>query len=179
MASSSLCPSRGITLIESCCALAIAAILVALGAPDLGRLLVERRLESAVHTLVADLRAARVLAAARGEPVRWTLRTAADGTCYMVHEARSGACHCESGETSDCEDGSPPLRTVHLPASRGVTLQGNVSAIVFDPRLGTASPGATLHLVGSHGRALDCVVNILGRVRVCSPEAMAPGHRRC
>jgi type IV fimbrial biogenesis protein FimT len=61
-------------------------------------------------------------------------------------------------------------------------VQGNVASILFDPLHGTSTPTGTLKIVGDSGRAVHHVVNIMGRVRTCSPVGAAPavpGFRVC
>ena len=64
------------------------------------------------------------------------------------------------------------------PADR-VRLQTNVSSMLIDPLHGTVSPTGTLRLIGDDTRSVNHVVNIMGRVRSCSPLAAVPGYRAC
>ena len=66
-----------------------------------------------------------------------------------------------------------------LPTSDQVSLLANVGSVLFDPLHGTISPTGTLRLVGTDARAVHHVVNIMGRVRSCSPQAAIPGYRAC
>jgi type IV fimbrial biogenesis protein FimT len=43
---------------------------------------------------------------------------------------------------------------------------------------GTSTPTGTLRLVGGRGRAVHHVVNVMGRVRSCTPAGV-PGWRAC
>ena len=43
---------------------------------------------------------------------------------------------------------------------------------------GTSTPTGTLRLVDSRGRAVHHVVNVMGRVRSCTPAGV-PGWRAC
>jgi type IV fimbrial biogenesis protein FimT len=61
-------------------------------------------------------------------------------------------------------------------------VQANVASILFDPLHGTSTPTGTLRVVADSGRAVHHVVNIMGRVRTCSPAGAAPvvaGYRVC
>jgi type IV fimbrial biogenesis protein FimT len=51
--------------------------------------------------------------------------------------------------------------------------------MAFDPLHGTATPTATWRVIARDGRAIHHVVNVMGRVRSCSPDAAVPGHRAC
>ena len=52
-------------------------------------------------------------------------------------------------------------------------------SVLFDPLHGTASPTATVRVTGLSGRAIHHVVNVMGRVRSCSPLGAVPGYRVC
>jgi type IV fimbrial biogenesis protein FimT len=60
-----------------------------------------------------------------------------------------------------------------------VTLLSNVRSIMVDPRLGTSTPGGTLRLSDRAGREIRHVVNIMARVRSCTPSGRLPGWRPC
>lgn len=172
-------PQRGITLAEACCAMAIVAILVALGAPASRELLDSRRLEGVAWQLASDLRLARTEAIARHEAVRVSLHVAPGGTCYVVHTGPADGCRCLSNGPAWCEGGAHAIRTVQLSAADRVRLESNVASMLFDPQRGTASPAGTLRLTDPRDRALHAIVNLLGRVRTCSPDARVAGYRAC
>ena len=69
-------------------------------------------------------------------------------------------------------------RSVYLPATQQVGLQANAGSILFDPLHGTSTPTATARVIGTMG-AIHHVVNVMGRVRSCSPEPAIPGYRTC
>ena len=71
------------------------------------------------------------------------------------------------------------LRSEGLPANSGVLLTGLQRPVVFDGRKGTVTPTATLRLTARDGRAIHQVVNIMGRVRSCSPAGAVGGLRAC
>jgi type IV fimbrial biogenesis protein FimT len=50
---------------------------------------------------------------------------------------------------------------------------------LFDPLHGTSSPTATLRVLGMNGRAVHHVINLMGRVRSCSPSTTVPGYPAC
>jgi type IV fimbrial biogenesis protein FimT len=60
-----------------------------------------------------------------------------------------------------------------------VAVHANVASVLFDPLHGTSTPTGTLRLVGSGGREVQHVVNVMGRVRSCSPLGAVPGYRPC
>jgi len=68
---------------------------------------------------------------------------------------------------------------VRLGLNSAVQLRSNVPSIVFDSAKGTSTPTGTLRLVSADERAVHLVVNIMGRVRSCSPRAAVPGYKAC
>jgi type IV fimbrial biogenesis protein FimT len=62
--------------------------------------------------------------------------------------------------------------------SAGVQLRSNSGSILFDAVKGTVTPTATLRVTSSVG-ALHQVVNLMGRVRTCSPDGALAGYARC
>jgi type IV fimbrial biogenesis protein FimT len=52
-------------------------------------------------------------------------------------------------------------------------------SITFDAVRGTVTPTATLRVEARDGRAIHQVVNLLGRVRSCSPLGRVGGERVC
>jgi len=62
-------PSQGFTLIELMVTVAVVALLVVLGAPNLSRFMLDRSVATATDTFVSDLRYARSEALKRGQTV--------------------------------------------------------------------------------------------------------------
>ena len=167
---------RGVTLIEACIALAITAVLLGAALPPF-RLAVERRhLEGVAAQLRTDIAHARSLAVARNESVRIGF---ASPSCYVVHTGPAGACQCDADGNARCTGGGASLRTVHLDADGQVTLSSNRDSILFDGARGTITPTGTVKITGRNGAAIHSVVNIMGRVRNCSPESAVPGYPAC
>lgn len=170
---------HGFTLVELCCTVALIAVVAGLALPAIGHLIALRRLDGAAATLAADLQFAKVLATSLGEPVRWSLNHGPGGSCYLVHRGPAGSCRCTIGRPPACTDGGVPARSVMLPVADRVTLEGNVGSIVFEPQLGSAAPTGTLRLLGADGRAVHCIVNLMGRVRLCAPGGPVRAYRPC
>jgi type IV fimbrial biogenesis protein FimT len=78
-----------------------------------------------------------------------------------------------------CSPGASEIRTVRLPATDRVQVQANVASILFDPVHGTSTPTGTVRVIGANGRELRHVVNVMGRVRTCSPQGSVGGYRAC
>ena len=168
--------ARGFTLVEACVTLAVLALLVGAAMPSLQQLLHTRRLDAAAVQLATDLQFARSQALARNQPVRLHFSTG-PGTrsCYVIRPAGAATCACPApGESCP---GS--LKTVSLGEGDAVTVHAPADSLLFDPRHGTSTPTGTLRLNGPDGRSVHQVVNVMGRVRSCSPQARVPGYPAC
>jgi type IV fimbrial biogenesis protein FimT len=170
---------RGITLIEAAIVLAITAIVATSAAPSLQRVIDARRLEGAATQLAADIQFIRSAAVARNEALRLSFHATTDGSCYVIHTGTADQCSCAAPGPAQCSGGAQQIRTATLTAADRVSLQANAGSMLFDPLHGTSSPTATLRLTGPNDRAIHHVVNIMGRVRTCSPQAAVPGYRAC
>jgi type IV fimbrial biogenesis protein FimT len=169
---------RGLTLVECMVALGVAAVAAAAAAPDLGRLIDAHRFAGIATQLAADLQLARHEAIVRNRSVRFSLDATAG--CYVIHTGAAGACNCAAGDApAVCSADTLAVRTVRWSAPDRVALETNAASIVFDPRHGTATPAATLRVVGADGRAVHHVVNVMGRVRSCAGQGRVPGYRAC
>ena len=169
---------RGITLVEACVTLAVAAIVATGAAPSMHQLLDARRFEGAAAQVASDLQFTRTAAVARNQRVRFSLQTDATGSCYVIHTGGADACRCGDSGPAVCDSGASEIRTVRLPASDRVTVQTNVASILFDPVHGTSTPAGTVRVLGS-GRELRHIVNVMGRVRSCSAQGSVAGFRAC
>ncbi|WP_284618233.1 GspH/FimT family pseudopilin [Aquabacterium humicola] len=153
-------PNRGVTLIEVLVAVAIAAILAGLAAPQFTQSIARTRLEGAVSTLGIDLQYVRSEAIHRRTNA--SLVVAADGASYDVrYTPTSGA--------------DVVLKTVTLPA--GVTL--SAGTVVFEGLRGTTT-AQTLTGSSSYTSAqLQVTTNAFGRIATCSPSAAFHGYTAC
>ena len=170
---------RGITLIEACVVIAITAVLGGAAAPSLRGLIDNRRIDGAATTLATDIQFVRTEAVARNQALRLSWHEMSDGSCYVIHTGNAAQCACNASGPATCIGGAQELRTVLLPSNDRVRLQTNVSSMLVDPLHGTVSPTGTLRLIGDDTRSVNHVVNIMGRVRSCSPLAAVPGYRSC
>jgi type IV fimbrial biogenesis protein FimT len=142
--------------------------------PGFQGLIDKQRLDGVAAQLVTDIQFARAEAVLRNTGVRLSLQTQAWGSCYVIHSGNANQCSCPEAGAALCADGAQQIKTVQLPAAERIAVQGNVSSILFDPLHGTSTPTGTLKLVAANGQAVHHVVNVMGRVRTCSPQGPAP-----
>jgi type IV fimbrial biogenesis protein FimT len=169
---------HGLSLLEVAIVVAILAIVGATAVPSFTALVDARRLDGAATRLAADVQFARGEAIARNRSLRLSLRTGADATCWIVHTGNAADCSCTAAGAV-CSGDAVAIKSVVLPSTERVAVAGNVASIVFDPLHGTSSPTGTLRLTDARGRSVHHVVNVLGRVRSCSPDGHVPGYPLC
>ena len=168
----------GFSLLEAAVVVAIVAIVGASALPSFSALIDARRLDSAATRLAADLQLSRSEAIARNRPLRLSVVAGADATCWVVHSGGASDCRCSASGVT-CANGALAIQSVVLPSAERVAVAGNVASIVFDPLHGTSTPTATLSLSDVRGRSVRHVVNVLGRVRSCSPAGTVAGYPAC
>ena len=168
---------RGFTLTEALIGVAVSAIAAGTVLPNFGGALERRRVEGAAAQLETDLQLTRSLAVAQNRTLRFEIARDAQGTCTIVHSGRAGDCTC-SPQGAACVPGVEAHRVQYHPASSGLAVQANVSSMVFDPMKGTVTPTATLRVEGPR-LSLRQVVNVMGRIRSCSPDGALPGYKAC
>ena len=167
----------GFTLIE--CLICVTTLLVGLSAavPSFEAARERRHVEGAAAQLETDLQLTRGLAVAQNRTVRFELGRDDHGTCYVVHTGSAGDCTC-SPEGAVCVPGVFALRSQHQAADTGVAIEANVRSMVFEPMKGTVTPTATLRVEGPR-TSIRQIINIMGRVRSCSPDGAVPGLKPC
>lgn len=171
---------RGITLLECCVCLTILCILVGSALPSFASMLDLQRLRGMSATLAGDLQLTRSEAILRNADVRMSFHAAGGGSCYVVHTGPASACSCTSAGQAQCSGPQALLISArHWPASGAQQVNANVSSILFDPRIGTASPAGTVVLTDSAGREIRHIVNLRGRVRTCSAQGALVEHPQC
>lgn len=170
---------RGFTLIEAGVVIAVTAIVASIAAPAMGRLVEGRRLEAAAVRLSTDLQFARQEAATRGRAVRLSWQDGIEGGCWLVHTGERAQCRCEATGRAACDGDAEPIKAVVLPRADRIGVSANVGSMLFDPLLGTVTPTGTWKLTADSGRAIHHVVNVIGRVRSCSPQGALAGQSAC
>jgi type IV fimbrial biogenesis protein FimT len=170
--------SAGFTLTESAVVLATLAVLVGAAVPSFQAQRERRALEASAAMLETDLQFARSEAVARNESVRIDFAESLAGSCYVMHTGDAQGCRCDAAGSTACDTGVEELRTVRQPSEGGIRLRSNSRSVLFDAVKGTITPTATMQLISSRG-SLHQVINIMGRVRTCSPGGVVPGYRAC
>ncbi|WP_280151066.1 GspH/FimT family protein [Piscinibacter sp. XHJ-5] len=173
---------RGITLVEAAIVVAVAAVTVTSAAPSFHRFIEKQRLDGAAAQLATDLRFARAEAIARNTALRFSVQATPWGGCHVIHSGAAQQCRCAASGPAVCDADAREIKTVQWPAREGIALHSNVTSMLFDPLHGTSTPAGTLRLVAASGRTVHHVVNVMGRVRACSPQEPAiavPGYRAC
>ena len=170
---------RGLTLIEACITLAIASILVGTAVPSFIDSNKKRMLDGSAGELATDLYLARSEAVARQQGVRVSFHAVAGGSCMVIHTGATADCGCDGGGVAQCTNGAALVKSNYFPASHGVNVAANVASMRFDQTNGTVSPTGTVRLTASTGPEVRHVVNIMGRVRTCSPGGLAKGYKAC
>lgn len=171
--------SRGLGLVEALIVVALTAILVTLALPSWQGWLQRRHLEGQSARFLADVQLLRQAAATRR--MAWRLSLVSEsgvGSGWALHSGDAGSCRWRDGQL-ECDSGVQLLASHWLPASEPVAVQANVASMRVDPRQGTLTPTGSWELVGRDGQRLRHVVNLLGRVRVCTPAAPMPGVPAC
>lgn len=169
----------GLSLVEALVTTAVTSLALGATLPSFGEALARRELEGQAAQLATDLRLARSLAVAQGQPVRLRVQQQADGACYVLHSGGQGACSCTPQGAARCDAPGEVLRSAGFPRSGRVQLAANVGQMLFHGLHGTTSPGGTVRLSLADGTAVHQVVGIVGRVRSCSPGGRVPGLPAC
>ena len=170
---------RGLTLIEACITLAIASILVGTAVPSFIDSNKKRMLDGSAGELATDLYLARSEAVARQQGVRVSFHAVAGGSCMVIHTGSTADCSCDSAGAAQCINEATLIKSNYFASSRGVSLAANVASMRFDQNNGTVTPAATVRVTASTGSEVRHVVNIMGRVRSCSPNGSAKGYKVC
>jgi type IV fimbrial biogenesis protein FimT len=170
---------RGITLIESMIGLFVLSVVIGTALPSLQSLRQRAALSGTAAQLETDVQFARGHARAINRTVRLSLGEADGATCYMVHTGPAADCRCGGDRPAVCSGDSELLRSVVLEAKGDVQVRSVSKTVTFDPLKGTVTPTATLRVEARNGRAIHQVVNLLGRVRSCSPLGRSTGELAC
>jgi type IV fimbrial biogenesis protein FimT len=172
-------PQQGVTLIESMIVLFVLSVVIGAAVPGLQSLRQRASLAGVAAQLETDVQFARSQARAINRTVRLSLSESGAATCYMVHTGPAANCRCGGGQPAACSGDSELLRSAALEAQGDVQVRSASRSVAFDPLKGTVTPTATWRVESSDGRAIHQVVNLLGRVRSCSPQGRSTGESAC
>jgi type IV fimbrial biogenesis protein FimT len=169
---------RGVTLVEAAVTTSLVAVAATLGVPSFTQMREARALEGVAAELAADLQYVRMEAVARNQGVSLAVGTVAGGgACYVIYEGKADECSCAGSGHTVCAGAGREIKSVTLPA--GLSLATGRAPIRWHPLHGTVTPTGTLQLADARGREIHHIINIMGRVRTCSPGGKVRGHAAC
>jgi type IV fimbrial biogenesis protein FimT len=70
-----------------------------------------------------------------------------------------------------CVNGAQLIGTRRIEGALPVAIMSNSDSVAFSAEFGTATPTATVRVLNTAGEEIQVVVNLMGRVRSCSPTA--------
>ena len=170
---------RGVTLIESLVGTAVIAVAAGTALPGMTGLRMQQQVAQAAAEFETDVQHARSLAVAGNSPLRMTFDRRGGASCYVVHTGAADDCRCAGTGPAICSSEAQAVRTVSFVDGGAVSLSANVRSIVFDPVKGTSTPAGTVRLVARNGATIHQVINVMGRVRSCSPDRSATSLKAC
>lgn len=171
-------PAQGVTLVETLCVASLVATTIGLAAPNFSAWRNQQALTAAAAQLETDIQYARSQAVATNTVVRLTALVENGASCYVLHSGPQGSCSCDPNEGATCTGPEEIWGQSTFPAKSAVQLTSRSVSVAFDPEHGTVTPATTFKLHADDGKTLHQVVNIMGRVRTCSPDH-AQGVKAC
>ena len=180
VAKSSHPKQHGASLIESLMGLVITAVVATLAASAWANQITSRRLIGYIDELIQDMHWARSEAVVRGASVRLSLvNDGAGQACYVIHTGEANACGCAASTNQACSATATALKVVKLTSSDNLSLSYTSQSLLWSSTTGTVTPAGTVKLEHPSLGAVHVVVNMMGRIRTCSPSAAVTGHPAC
>ena len=184
--------SRGVSLVESLVVLAVSAVVLATGAPALGRWVRDLEVRSSASALLSALQVARTEAVTRNADVRLALGDAQGRIGWLLSCVRVTP-HCPGTIRRLQVDGSSRVRwgasTATLPAfdtvlAAGTGLPGRVGfdAVGAAPAVAAGTDLARIdvtHADSAEAHRLVVLVAAQGMARLCDPAAAAGHPEHC
>ena len=166
--------TRGVTLLELLVALAVLAILVAVGIPGMREFIVTQRLKAAAETVYADLTLARDEALHSNRTISIAFGFEEGGARWCYAPSDHLPCDCQRDE---CGIGTPSAHGTTEVDFREIALRTNFyqQAVSFHPVRGTANPGSIT--LSARDQSIAVRVSNLGRIRLCA--AGLGGYPKC
>jgi type IV fimbrial biogenesis protein FimT len=168
----------GLSLVELMVAGAVTSIVTAVAVPSLAAMQERVALRQAAAQFEADVMLARSSAASSGQSRRIGFERSATHSCYVVHTGSAGQCSCLSDGSASCQGDARAERVAAWATGERVAVRSNVRSVLVDAQRGTVSPTMSVRFEARSGQTQQQVVNILGRVRSCSPNG-SPGLPGC
>lgn len=162
---------QGLTLIELMVTVAVLAILLTVGLPNVSSYWQQTRLVSAAEAVYSNLHLLRSVALARNQEIYAKFgNTGGTGWCMALAELDS--CDCADSSTS-CALTNMPARNLRGSDFSNITLSTNLGGndtSVQMPRGTMSSAGSVTLTSQATGESVDVRISILGRVRICSDD---------
>lgn len=133
-------------------------------------------LEAQSREVLRVLQFARRQALLRHNSLRVDWVSTADGSCLVLHTGSSASCRSCEGSRPCGTQAEVLDRTQRITAP--LSLSSNTGSMVWSGQAGTVTPTATVRVAAAGLGEVHHVINILGRVRSCSPNA-ALGWQAC
>jgi type IV fimbrial biogenesis protein FimT len=196
--------SMGFTLLEVLIAMAILGILVAVAVPSFGTFTANQHLVGAAEQVYGHLQQARLEAVTRNATVY--VNFSADGTitwtygmshvtsgCDLTKTSATGASACvmvvsDGDATLDVGLGATDTGDLVLNRFVGTdyvdvkmaisSFSSGSNQFVFSPLRGSSTSG-TVTLTSSKNTKLQVQVSLLGRAKLCTPDATMRGYPAC
>lgn len=166
---------RGVGLIEALVVIGLFVAVAAVVLPGLREAIELRRLHSASAQWASLIQAARHWAFVLNRPVRLELQAEAPA-CLLLHTGPRGA--CSGCQAAPCREGAELLAQTPRLGSE-IAASASSTSLLWSPPDRTVTPTGTLRLELADGRALHHVVNLAGRMRLCSPGGLVGGVPPC
>jgi type IV fimbrial biogenesis protein FimT len=170
---------RGTSVVEFSVAAAITAIVTGLVAPEFDHMLARHRVEGVAGQIETEMQYARSAAVALNRTVHMAFSDEDGATCYVIHTGHRGDCACIEPGRPVCLAGAEALSTQRFERNAPLRVTANVRSMAFDADWGTVTPTATLTVQNARGESVRLIVNIMGRIRSCSPTPSFPSRARC